>query len=309
MRLNVTSTQVSKARYLLTSAWRYVLRNQTACLNCGASGNPVEERKVLVTQLRRCQSCKLLYRTPTDDPRDNERFYDSEYVAGLATRMPSETELEQLKASLFRGTSKDFSYHIECLKRCGLTGEGQRLFDFGCSWGYASYQFAQAGFQVTGYEVAPTRRSYAHQQLGVDVVDYFEGLASDERFANSFDCFFSSHVLEHVPFPSRVITEACSLLKPGGLFVALIPNGSVRRRAHDKQWSQHWGKVHPNYLDEVFLDHQFSNWPRLFASSRLYRPMLPVDVVNFPDDATKIELDDLRGRELLFIARKGSSPN
>lgn len=301
MRLSAPAARV---RYLVTSAVRYALRTQTACPNCGTGDNRIEQRKALVTQLRRCRNCQLLYRTPTDDPLENERFYEEEYVAELATRMPSPGELERMKRSLFRGTSKDFSYHIECLRRCGLRDQGLRLFDFGCSWGYASYQFAHAGFEVTGYEVAPTRRNYAQAHLGVNVVNTFHGLGADEKFAESFDCFFSSHVLEHVPSPSRVAQEARSLLKPGGLFVAHIPNGSGRRRVHDKTWWQNWGKVHPNFVDEVFLSHEFATWARVFASSVLYRPSLPVAAVAFPDGSGEIELDDLTGAELVFVAQK-----
>lgn len=304
MRLEVNAARLIRAKYFLNSAARYAFRSQMACSNCGARDNPVEQRKAVVTQLRRCQSCMLLYRTPTDDPRDNERFYESEYVAELATQMPSAEQLQQMKATLFKGTSKDFSHHIACLRRCGLSGPGLRLFDFGCSWGYASFQFAQAGFQVVGYEVAPTRRNYARDQLGVDVVKQFEEL--HEKSGGSFDCFFSSHVLEHVPSPSRVMREARALLKPGGLFVALIPNGAVRRRAHDEDWGKSWGQVHPNYLDEVFLDHEFEDWPRVFASSPVYKPMIAEDIV-FHGPAERRELDDLLGPELMVVAQKPRS--
>lgn len=308
MKLEVNAAQLNRARYFLSSAVRYAIRGQTACLNCGARNNPVEQRKAVVTQLRRCQRCKLLYRTPTDDPRDNERFYESEYVAELATQMPSTEQLAQLKATSFKGTSKDFSYHVACLRRLGLREPGMRLFDFGCSWGYASYQFTQAGFQVVGYEIAPTRRNYARDQLGVEVVTRFDGLSADDKLRGTFDCFFSSHVLEHVPSPSQVIREARALLKPGGLFVACIPNGSARRRARDREWVKHWGQVHPNFLDEVYLDHEFRDWPRLFTSSNLYHPVIEHDV-DFGSAAQRIELDDLTRRELVVAAKKPREPH
>jgi len=56
------------------------------------------------------------------------------------------------------------------------------------------------------------------------------------------------------------------MLKPGGLFIALFPNGSENCRAVDPSWSKYWGESHPNMIDEVFLNRIFGGQPRLYAS-------------------------------------------
>lgn len=43
----------------------------------------------------------------------------------------------------------------------------------------------------------------------------------------SFDAIYSINLLEHVPSPLSVVTEAYRILEPGGLFLAVTPNGDV----------------------------------------------------------------------------------
>lgn len=43
---------------------------------------------------------------------------------------------------------------------------------------------------------------------------------------NSFDCCFSSHVLEHLPDHFRAILEWSKLVKSGGYFILYLPDGN-----------------------------------------------------------------------------------
>ncbi|HEO72558.1 MAG TPA: SAM-dependent methyltransferase, partial [Candidatus Hydrogenedentes bacterium] len=43
----------------------------------------------------------------------------------------------------------------------------------------------------------------------------------------SFDAVLCINLLEHVPEPARVVTEAARVLSTGGLFLAVTPNGDV----------------------------------------------------------------------------------
>jgi hypothetical protein len=53
-----------------------------SCPNCGGTSSRIVDRKFLITQLRRCGTCQLLFRTPTDRPESNQAYYENEYVAG-----------------------------------------------------------------------------------------------------------------------------------------------------------------------------------------------------------------------------------
>jgi len=215
-------------------------------------------------------------------------------VQGFTINLPSDAALSEMKRSNFANTDKCFSYYISVLLQLSLK-PGSRLFDYGCSWGYGSYQFAQAGFDVSAFEVAPTRRRFAHEKLGVRTFDDMERVAVD--LAGQVDCFFSAHVLEHVPAPSKSFRYAMRLLKPGGLFISFTPNGSEAHRAASPDWSKAWGEVHPQFIDDMFLDQSFGLSPRAVGSS-------PVGNISLPVECRLNRVDKLTGGELVFAARK-----
>jgi len=280
-----------KLSYLFKAITTQFSPERLRCPNCGNENNQVVDRKYFVTQLRRCGRCQLQYRTPTDNPANNMSFYETEYVQGFTTNLPADSELAKMKENGFAGGEKDYRYYISVLRNLGLEAE-DKVLDYGCSWGYGSFQLREAGFNVVSFEIAPTRRRFAHEKLGVATVEDLESIP-----AESLDCFFSAHVLEHVPSPAQSIQHALRLLKRGGLFVSFTPNGSNAHKARSPDWHKLWGEVHPNFIDDVFLDSSFKSTPRIIGSSPVISAVLP--------DATKlIRLDDLDRGELFFAARK-----
>jgi cyclopropane fatty-acyl-phospholipid synthase-like methyltransferase len=176
------------------------------------------------------------------------------------------------------------------LRQLGLQ-PGARIFDFGCSWGYGSYQLAKAGYEVTSFEIDRIRGRFAQDKLGVRLVSTMEAVTGQ------YDCFFSAHVLEHVPKPSVVFAYARKLLAPNGLLVSFTPNGCEGFRKIDPHaWSKLWGEVHPNFIDDEFLDAHFHNVPRAIGSS-------PVDNTSLPAKPSRHTLNVLDGPELMFVAR------
>ncbi len=75
----------------------------------------------------------------------------------------------------------------------------------------------------------------AKQAFGIDV---FVGQLWDAPFPSaSFDLVHMSHVLEHVPDPVRLLTEAVDLARPGGQIYLETPNvDSFSRRRAGKYW-------------------------------------------------------------------------
>ncbi len=286
-----------KLGYFIRSASRMVDDQRRVCPNCGSNGSDVIERKAVVSALRRCHDCLLMFRTPIDDPADAKAFYQSDYAQGFTTDLPSSEDLERLKVSNWAG-EKDYSYYISVLKGLGLR-DGDKLFDFGCSWGYGSHQFAQAGFDTLSYEISEPRGRYGAANLGVRLVPDFEGWA--RAAPGSVDAFFSAHVLEHVPSPSHIIRIARLALKPGGLFVGFFPNGAAAARASVPKWSQLWGRVHPNFLDEVYLNAAVPDRPRLYGSSPIEITPSTADWLRSSSIPAAYMIDDLR-RDEYFVA-------
>jgi len=257
---------MSRLQYLLRSPLRFNDPASWTCPNCGSAAGREVDRKFFVTRLIRCDDCRLMFRAPTDTEEFSKAFYNLHYQEGTAMICPSDEELAALTAANFAGSERDFSRYVGFLKRHGVD-QGARVFDFGCSWGYGSYQFSRAGYDVQSYELAEHRLNYGVAKLGVRHIDEPFAIKEGHPLHNGFDCFFSAHVLEHVPAPSKVFDLAWRCLRPGGVFVAVAPNGTTAFRERLPQsWRNMWGGVHPNFLDDVFYDAHFSRSRRLYES-------------------------------------------
>ena len=237
----------TRLEYLLWATVHSV-GSDTSCPACKAVNSRLVRRKYLVTALRECPRCGLRFRTPKDDPKGVEDFYREEvYKQGFTTDLPSEEELKAMLSTRFAGTEKDFSSRIDVLVAAGLP-KGARILDFGSSWGYGNWQMREAGFEVFSYELGRDRALYAETKLGCTMV-------SDLRTLDgTIDCFFSAHVIEHLPNPHLMFEEAARLRRPGGMFVCFCPNGATQRQQRDPAgYHANWNKVHPLMLTPAFM--------------------------------------------------------
>lgn len=262
------------------------------CPSCDCARSTLVSRKHLITALRRCADCSLLFRTPTVSSAENAHFYQETYDQGFDSDTPAPAELARLLSTRFSGTGKDYAPYIAILSALGVP-PGARLLDFGCSWGYGSWQLREAGYEVTSFEISRPRCRYAREKLGVNAHDHLAALGDQP-----FDVFFSAHVLEHVPSVAATLAFAKSKLKKDGLFLAFTPNGSQPlRHAHPALWQNLWGHVHPNFLDDVFYRRAL---PRALLASSPYDYAALAQTWSAPLPSTPFPLD---GVELMAAAR------
>lgn len=282
---------LSKAKYFLKSCLGSLDPRRFTCLSCGSKESAIVDRKWLVTTLRRCSACKLLFRCPTTTAEEAASFYQTEYSQGATTDLPTTEKLAADIAKGFRGCRNDHTPYIAILKALGAA-PGTRVFDYGCSWGYGSWQMAAEGFDVTAYEISRPRAAYAARNLGVRLSEV------GQEPMDAYDFFFSAHVIEHVPSPSRMLEDGLRILKPGGVFVAITPNGSdAFRAAKGRSWSSLWGNVHPQLISNEWIMRATPN--PCFISS------LPVDLnaaASWQNE--RVTSGDLTGWELCFAVRK-----
>ena len=166
------------------------------------------------------------------------------------------------------------------------------MFDHGCSWGYGSWQMAAEGFDVTAYEISRPRAEFAADRLGVRLSEI------SQEAQHSYDFFFSSHVIEHVPNPSQLLRDGLRLLRQGGVFVAVAPNGSQEfRSSAGRTWSSLWGQVHPQLIS--------CDWILKATTSPCFISSLPMDLTAASKwREERIVSGDLTGWELVFAVRK-----
>jgi SAM-dependent methyltransferase len=196
-----------------------------------------------------------------------------------------------LKSASFAGSAKDYSGYIGVLCAAGLEA-GSTIFDFGCSWGYGSWQLSMAGYRVFSYEVSHPRARYAAEKLDCR-------LATPQELKEKVDCFFAAHVIEHLTNPRSLWEIARDVVKPGGKVVLFLPNGEPRREQVYPAYHKIWGQVHPLLLSPLAL----TRMGELFGFSvRCYSS--PYDVKEIAGQAPGQQTGD----ELLVLASSSPSP-
>ena len=220
-----------------------------SCPNCGSSSSRLLARKFVVSELRLCSNCGISFRWPTDSIDTSAVIYQDCYAqSGLTTDLPGPAQLEELKKSLFKKSEKNFTSYIAFLQRFyGDQLRCKRVLDYGANWGYFLYQLEAAGVGVAyGYEVSTPRRRFGENELGVS---YLNKLSETIEY---FDVVLTTHVIEHVPVPSRMLQDIYNALTKGGLLVLECPNGSLCASATPR-WNSQWGRIHPYYISDSYL--------------------------------------------------------
>lgn len=279
-----------KIRYFLW-ALKNLNNHEFACPFCKRRDTRLIRRKALVTSLRACQGCGLRFRIPKDRAEEAFDYYQTRYQQDLTTDCPSESALAALVKVKFSGSAVDFRTYIEILTALSLK-MGDTLLDFGASWGYGSWQFRQAGFEVYSLEISQPRAAYAREKLQCRVIGDLEEIPGRVKG------FFSAHVIEHLPDPNLLWQAARRVLDPHGIMVTFCPNGEPLREqiCGSKMYHQLWSKKHPLLLNGRCL--------REMAKSYGFVPYIFSTPYCIEDIRSLKEPVELGGDELLLVAHR-----
>jgi SAM-dependent methyltransferase len=133
----------------------------------------------------------------------------------LSERYAEHNRLERGAGFVFAGPDR------VALFRRYVGGPGRRVLDLGCRDGALTREYA-AGNEVVGVDA--DREALAEAaKLGIEThwADLDQPLPFEDE---SFDAVVAGELLEHLRDPRRVVTEAQRVLRPGGVFVASVPN-------------------------------------------------------------------------------------
>ena len=103
----------SKLNYFLISLKKFLTKRGLGCPSCNSGDAETVDKKYIVTSLKRCKLCMLLYRTPGTTIDENKIFYQEKYSHGFTTDCPNDEKLNELISNNFKNTVKDYSKYIE----------------------------------------------------------------------------------------------------------------------------------------------------------------------------------------------------
>jgi SAM-dependent methyltransferase len=162
-----------------------------------------------------CGRCGFKHALPLPDAADLERAYRENYYAEEKPNFLAHAGEDQDWFALSQ------SDKLEIFERLLPPGR-RRLLDIGCGPGFFLQTAIRRGWQGQGIE--PSRQAAAHaRQLGATVTEGFFGPQTAKTLGR-FDAITLTNMLEHVPNPAAILTEARGLLDEGGVLCVGVPN-------------------------------------------------------------------------------------
>lgn len=236
---------------------------KSACICCGSQGYPLYEK--LKDRLfgvpgewsiKRCTSddCGLMWLDPAPIAEDIHLAYQSYYTHTITVRSNSsllaritsayqgyrfEYKLSEARPlmkwlGVFLAFLPFFREHLEYPFVYLKDVRRGKLLELGVGSGETLRRLLECGWDAEGLDFDP-KAVEACAKIGLKVKEgdlFSQGYAS-----RSFDAIFSSHVLEHVPEPMALMKEVARVMKKGGVFVAVTPNGnSLLHRLFKSNW-------------------------------------------------------------------------
>ena len=151
-----------------------------------------------------CTNCGLGFVNPRPTPREMARFYPADYY-----------EYESREADYHQ---RRYQLEAELVQAITPSGNGRLLLDIGCANGKFPRQMQKLGWAVEGVE------TLANSDDVSDFKIYREEFPQIPVPAPRYDLVTAWHVLEHVHDPAAHFRKVGEILKPGGIFVFVVPN-------------------------------------------------------------------------------------
>lgn len=184
-------------------------------------------------ELRRCLDCEFVFVNPRPADAVLSGLYDEGFY--FSTGWPFRRLAEWILFEIQRTRQRRVERFVP----------GGCLLDIGSGDGRFVRHMAAAGWDATGLDFSPAAHSIASS--GLNGGRFLQGSLFDHEFApGSLDVVTLWQVLEHVSEPREFLERCHHLMRPGGFFVAAVPNiEGLSAKLTGERW---WGLDVPRHL-------------------------------------------------------------
>ena len=253
-----------------------------------------------VWQIRRCQGCGFGWTAPPLDVEEIAGHYPNTYHGDT-----SRTIEEFLSGRLQK--SRSWRQELEKVELVERDVQSGRILDVGCGDGKFLWALDRGRWERFGVEFSQGTVDLVRgriQDLNLMAGDIFE-----ERLGEgTFDVVTFWHVLEHLPFPERVLERTRDLLKPEGRVFISSPNlDSLQARLFGRFWyafddvPRHLHHFTPRALEILLERAGFRVDGHLFFSKIINFHCLKHSLVNWSEDSWNSRLPYYLLKPLLFV--------
>jgi len=184
-------------------------------------------------ELLKCEDCAAVYVSPRPADAALTALYDEDFYfsTGWSYDALAEWVMDCIQAARRRRVERHLS--------------SGRLLDVGCGDGRFVQHMARHGWEATGLDFSPSAIVYARRSPSGG--RFVQGTLEDYACPGaSLDLITLWQVLEHIGEPRRLVRRCHSLLRPGGVLVAAVPNiEGLSARIAGERW---WGLDVPRHL-------------------------------------------------------------
>ncbi|MBI5516982.1 MAG: class I SAM-dependent methyltransferase [Deltaproteobacteria bacterium] len=199
---------------------------------CALCGLPTRFRTILgCYPLCRCEACDLEFIHPIPPQELLARVYAHGYFQGTGER----GYCDYFGVERERAARKGAAW-LDRIQSHG--GRGGRLLDLGCAAGYFLEAALARGFDPYGVEPSGDARGKVSSALAGRVFPDVSAV----RDKAPFDVITAWDVLEHLADPLAAVRALAPLLRPGGLFAAVVP---VQTNLNARLWPASWDQYKP----------------------------------------------------------------
>lgn len=179
--------------------------------------------------LTQCENCGFIFTSPRPDAADLSKYYQSEAYLSHHSRGVSPLRLvyQILRKRNIRGKYQLINQYVQ---------KGN-ILDIGCGTGEFLSFFKKNGWDTSGIEPDISARNFAREKWNIHVLDEPEITKLDTA---TFNLVTMWHVLEHVSDINQRVAEVFRLLKPGGYFIAALPNPKSWDAEHYQEYWAAW---------------------------------------------------------------------
>ena len=181
-------------------------------------------------RVEECTNCGLMRLNPQPTDQELSDIYSANYFIAFDNKSREQSHTAVLKS----GTAEQYLNQLESYSKVPLMG---RLLEIGCGQGDFLASAAARGLSVTGIEYSAHAADIAANKLaphGRVICGEITQLADSKE---QFDYIVFADVLEHVRNPREFLQSVHSLLRPGGIAVAIVPSlDSFTARFMKNKW-------------------------------------------------------------------------
>ena len=200
----------------------------SSCIICGG-GKLHYNFSLADFRIEECIACKMMRLSPQPSDAQLHEIYGAQYFV-MGDAAAAQDHISLLRSS----TAASYLRMLESYTGRPLAGA---LLELGCGQGDFLLEAAQRGLAVTGVEYSANSAQIAARRVAGRGDVMVGDISVLEGSGKKYDFIVFADVLEHVRDPRRFLREVHSLLKEGGVVVAIVPSlDSLSARLMGSTW-------------------------------------------------------------------------